>query len=803
MGTGNQPLNAGVRRERRWPVRWFENLIDVGSRKGRLHKHLLSLSAPRALMVVAASTLATVSMVILGATGMYRSLTSEASKFALNSVHVVLDRVRDELHAAASDPALQGALTHCTAEVSAALVRRSLRSEFLTQIMVHSPDGQRLCGPLGLLPADMDLRENTRGEINLYTRQAIEPQLVAALPMSDGRVIKAELDRRAFTAQLMDPKLLREVPELDQVLASIVLQVVSPSGQPLAALVGGDASAQSATAPWLRQVIPSDRYGLQVVADISYSALGRSASTMLPAWTLVGLLLGGMMVLGLWRAVILRARLVHRLAGAVRRRQFEPWVQPIVEMQSGLCVGGEVLMRWQHPHRGVVSPGEFIEEAERSGLINNMSDLVMSLAAYRLGGLVRRYPQLYFSVNVTPGQLARADFAQRLAEVFSADTLPASHVLLELTERDIVDASASHALGALREAGWRIALDDFGTGQSSLALLERLRIDRIKIDRSFVRTIDGQTVRRPVLDAIIGLAAQLDVPLIAEGVETRDQWDYLHQRGVTYAQGYLMARPMPIEVFSRWLDNQQAESRPAEPVSAASVGVFEVSFTDQQATELCHAMREPPLRGGGASDRARGNADGRAAVGDSRAASAEAACSGSSLQGGLDVRDRRWRLRLYPKCFVGREAVDWIVQREGVGRAKAVRIGRRLVALGLIAHVLAEHDFEDADLFYVFTDTPDGRSQQQNDLYREMAQALRAMARGDTMPGLRPGEHVRGIAVHRECFTGAELTRWFRERWGLTTGQAVQAGAQLMRQGDLRHVFDDRTFAVGRDLYRP
>ncbi len=717
---------------------------------------------------------------------MYRSLTKEASAFALRSVHAVLDHVRDELHSVASDPALQGALTDCTAEVSEALVRRSLRSELLTQFMVLSPDGQTLCGPLGALPADADLREKTRGEVTLFTRQTIEPQLVAALQVSDSRMIKADMDRRAFTAQLMDPKLLQEVPELDQVLASISLQVLTPSGQPLAILVAGDAGVSDATVPWLRHLRGSERYGLKVAADVNYSALLKSVSTGLPAWTLVGLLLGAAMVLGLWRSVVSRARLVHRLAGAVRKRQFEPWVQPIVEMQGGQCVGGEVLMRWQHPHRGVVTAGEFIEEAERSGLINEMSDLVMGLAAYRLGDLARRSPKLYFSVNVTPGQLARGDFAQRLAEVFSADSLPAVHVLIELTERDIVDARASHALSGLRDAGWRIALDDFGTGQSSLALLEQLRIDRIKIDQSFVRTIDEQTVRRPVLDAIIGLAAQLDVPLIAEGVETRAQWDYLNQRGVTYAQGYLLARPMPIDAFARWLDNQQAESRPVAIAGTAHRGTLEDGVTDQQAAELCRAMREPAHRGDGANEAASAVVNGRA-----------------RLQGGVDVRDRRWRLRLYPHCFVGREAVDWIVQREGVSRAKAVRIGRRLVALGLMAHVAAEHDFEDADLFYVFTHATGAQVQQQNDLQHEVAQSLRALARGEAVSGLHLGTHVHGVAVHRECFTGAELAHWLGKRWGLTAEQADLVGTQLMRQGVLRHVFDDRPFAVGRDLYRP
>jgi sensor c-di-GMP phosphodiesterase-like protein len=803
MTNGTPTSNTAAPQERRWTLRWVKGLIDGGLGGARSHQRLLSLSRTRASLVVVACALVTVCLVALSATGMYRFLTRQASAFALSSVHAVLDNVRDELRAVASDPTLQGALTDCTAEVSEALVRHSLRSELLTQFMVLSPDRQRLCGPLGDLPVVTDLREKTQGEILLYTRQTIEPQLVAALQMSDGRVIKADVDRRAFTAQLMDPKLLQEVPDLDQVLASIALQVLTPSGQPLAALVGGEAGLLGATVPWLRHLRGSDRYGLQVAADVNYSALVKSVSTGLPAWMLVGLLLGAAMVLGLWRSVISRARLVHRLAGALRKRQFEPWVQPIVEMHSGQCVGGEVLMRWQHPHRGVVTPGEFIEEAERSGLINEMSDLVMGLAAYRLGDLARRYPQLYFSVNVTPGQLARGDFAQRLAEVFSADSLPAVHVLIELTERDIVDARASHALGSLRDAGWRIALDDFGTGQSSLALLEQLRIDRIKIDQSFVRTIDGQTVRRPVLDAIIGLAAQLEVPLIAEGVETRAQWDYLNQRGVTYAQGYLLARPMPIDAFARWLDNQQAESRPSALVDAALRSTLEDGVTDQQAAELCHAMREPARRGASASDGAAGGAEGRAFGGGSNAAAGEVTHEGAKFQGGLDVRDRRWRLRLYPKCFVGREAVDWIVQRERVSRAKAVRIGRRLVALGLMAHVAAEHDFEDADLFYVFTDATGAQMQQQNDLQREAAQSLRALARGEGVSGLHLRTHVRGIAVHRECFTGAELAHWLGERWGLTTEHAALVGAQLMRQGVLRHVFDDRPFAVGRDLYRP
>jgi hypothetical protein len=269
-------------------------------------------------------------------------------------------------------------------------------------------------------------------------------------------------------------------------------------------------------------------------------------------------------------------------------------------------------------------------------------------------------------------------------------------------------------------------------------------------------------------------------------VETRAQWDYLNQRGVTYAQGYLVARPMPIDAFVRWLDNQQAESRPAALAGTGFRSSLDAGVTDQQAAELCRAMRQPAPGGSGEHDAADQVAQGRA-----------------RLAGGVDVRDRRWRLRLYPRCFVGREAVDWIVQHEGVSRAKAVRIGRRLVALGLMAHVVAEHDFEDADLFYVFTNATGAQVQQQNDLQREVAQSLRAVARGDAVPGLHLRTHVRGVAVHHRCFTGTDMAGWLGERWGLTVEQATAMGVQLMRQGVLRHVFDDRPFAVGRDLYRP
>jgi EAL domain-containing protein (putative c-di-GMP-specific phosphodiesterase class I) len=467
-------------------------------------------------------------------------------------------------------------------------------------------------------------------------------------------------------------------------------------------------------------------------------------------------------VLWVWRRAVLQSRLVHRLSHALRKRQFEPFVQPIVDLQTGRCTGAEVLMRWNHPQRGILGPGEFIEEAERTGLILGMSDLTMSLAAHRLATVAQADPGLYFSFNVTPGQLREPGFAQRLAEIFRPDTVPRDQVLLEVTERDFVDPRAKGRLLALRADGWRIAIDDFGTGQSSLASIESLPVDRIKIDRAFVSSIDEKTVNRPVLDTIIQLSRDLRVPLIAEGIETRSQWDYLRARGVANAQGYLMARPMPIAEFLRWLAQHAAR---AEPTAAEAPGPA--------------APPALPLQPGTAVQRA--------------------LWQRMRAQGGLPIRDRVYKLRNYPQCFVGSQAVDWMVAQLGVSRAEALRQGRALVAVGLVQHVLDEHDFNDGDYFYRLAP----------------ASAVEGGAAAADASGVAPSgarlqgaldvpwrSHRRGLLRHHRCASGRELVDWIVNHHPITRATARDWAALWMRQGTLRHVFDSQPFRDDQTLYR-
>ena len=424
--------------------------------------------------------------------------------------------------------------------------------------------------------------------------------------------------------------------------------------------------------PSLHVHVRSDRHDHAVSVELDRRVF---ASRLMGHWPMAAgaaALITLLTCLRVWNRAMARSRLVRRIERALRKRQFEPFVQPIVDMASGRCVGGEVLMRWAHPERGTLPPSEFIDEAERTGLIVAMSVLVMVRAAHRLAPLAQAHPELYFSFNITAGQLRRPSFAAELADIFNADTLPRAQVLLELTEREALDPLTQRTVRALHAAGWRIVIDDFGTGHSSLAALEQLPIDRLKIDRAFVSAVGEETARRPVLDAIIVLARDLGLQLVAEGVETQVQWDYLAQRQVGSAQGYLVARPLALDAFGRWFEGQLApfgspagssNDRPAAGAAQGSAALLH----DQRLAAIWQAMLSA---------------------------------------GGVYIRDRLFQLRLYRQCFVGREAVDWLVRHAAVSRAQALRLGRRLVALGCLKHVLDEHDFQDGEYFYaVVSDT--------------------------------------------------------------------------------------------------
>jgi EAL domain-containing protein (putative c-di-GMP-specific phosphodiesterase class I) len=251
-----------------------------------------------------------------------------------------------------------------------------------------------------------------------------------------------------------------------------------------------------------------------------------------------------------------RAQLENDLRAALSARQFELHYQPQVTL-AGHVVGAEVLIRWRHPSRGMVSPAEFIPAAEESELILPIGHWVLRTACEQLAHWQANpaYHALQLSVNVSARQFRQAAFVTEVAEVLRDTGIRPDRLKLELTESLVLDNVDDTILkmGQLKAMGVHFSVDDFGTGQSSLSYLTRLPLDQLKIDQSFVRNIGIKPTDGVIVQTIIGMARNLGLEVIAEGVETQAQQDFLALHGCTVYQGYLLGRPTPLPAFEALL----------------------------------------------------------------------------------------------------------------------------------------------------------------------------------------------------------------------------------------------------------
>ena len=255
-----------------------------------------------------------------------------------------------------------------------------------------------------------------------------------------------------------------------------------------------------------------------------------------------------------------RARLTTELRAGLTDQQFRVVYQPIVELASGAIHKAEALIRWQHPTRGLMNPAAFIPIAEASGLIVDIGEWVFQQAANQ----VRQWrallhPHFQISINKSPVQFHHSGRVVRpWVNQLQALDLPGESLVVEITEGLLLDSSASvvDQLLALREAGIQVSLDDFGTGYSSLSYLQKFDIDFIKIDQSFVRHLITDSTDLALCKAIIVMAHELGIKVIAEGVETPQQRDLLAAAGCDYAQGYLFSRPMSAPDFETFMAAQ-------------------------------------------------------------------------------------------------------------------------------------------------------------------------------------------------------------------------------------------------------
>jgi diguanylate cyclase (GGDEF)-like protein len=249
--------------------------------------------------------------------------------------------------------------------------------------------------------------------------------------------------------------------------------------------------------------------------------------------------------------VVNHARLGSELHNAIIRHELYLLYQPVFDITSGRISGAEALVRWRHPTRGAVLPGDFIPVAERSGLIVPLGSWVLREACEQLARWHAEYGDAAIqavNVNVAARQLREAGFVDEVAAVLSDTGLRSANLVLEVTESSVLDGrQVRDTLEALHELGVRLALDDFGTGQSSLSLLRAFPVDVLKLDKSFVDGIcDGEDRGRlAVAAAVAQLAEYLQLKAVAEGIETEDQMARLREMGYRLGQGFHLARPLP------------------------------------------------------------------------------------------------------------------------------------------------------------------------------------------------------------------------------------------------------------------
>ena len=268
-------------------------------------------------------------------------------------------------------------------------------------------------------------------------------------------------------------------------------------------------------------------------------------------WILpVGLFVGAFVV---YLVVLLSRKRLSPLAEleiAVARREFVVFYQPIVDLTTGACIGAEALVRWCRPDGTLGRPDLFIPLAEESGLILPITDQVIDGVGRDLGVLLRQHRSLHVSINLCASDMKSGRFLPHLQAVLTASGIRNDQIWLEATERGFIEIDAARAtLEKARKLGFSIAIDDFGTGYSSLQYLQGLPTDSLKIDKSFVDAIGTTSAPSSVTSHIIDMAKTLGLTLVAEGVETESQAQYLRDHGVEFAQGWLYAKALPATEF--------------------------------------------------------------------------------------------------------------------------------------------------------------------------------------------------------------------------------------------------------------
>jgi EAL domain-containing protein (putative c-di-GMP-specific phosphodiesterase class I) len=246
------------------------------------------------------------------------------------------------------------------------------------------------------------------------------------------------------------------------------------------------------------------------------------------------------------------------LRNAIDRNELDVYYQPQIDVRTGQVVGAEALMRWNHPDKGMIPPNQFIPVAEESGLIHPMGEGILRRACSDLKEWNRcnAFP-LRVGINLSGCQFNRPDLMERLIRILQESGADPGHLGLEITESVLIQEpeAAVKRMKELKNLGIHLSLDDFGTGYSSFTYLKQFPFDSVKIDRSFIKNVHYDPKSSAIVSAIIQMAREMNMRIIAEGVETISEYEFLKQHGCDEIQGYLFSAALPAPAFLSYIQS--------------------------------------------------------------------------------------------------------------------------------------------------------------------------------------------------------------------------------------------------------
>lgn len=469
-----------------------------------------------------------------------------AANWSIAATDLAIDRAVQSLKALATD-----GMDSCSPDNVERLRQAVFAAGTVKEIAIVAPNGQTLCTDAG---------------------SAFVPRDVLATAATSDRDVKLDVirpahgDRRLLRVRLFLP----EKPALAALLPQdALLPQIGPNGTPLEGSLrlrladgtpfasAGDEPPGAPQADLITAQAQSQRYGLKVTAALRQQGTVAGRNDL----RRIGIVVSASFALAIlscalffpWRQ---RHNPIAEVEAALIAGEFIPYYQPIIDIKNGKLLGAEVLVRWRKRDGSIVAPGVFIPLVESSGLILDLTRALMRQVCVELGAAIGARPQMCITFNIAPRHFDNAVVLNDVGAIFEGSQIRLSQIVLEITERfEIQNLSATRrVIAALQGLGCRVALDDVGTGHNGLSYILKLGVDIIKIDKLFVEAVQTERQAQAIVQTLVGLARDLRMQIVAEGVERIDQVEYLREHGISAAQGYVFAPPLPGSAFATLIE---------------------------------------------------------------------------------------------------------------------------------------------------------------------------------------------------------------------------------------------------------